>query len=728
MCERAKTVADSHPDFYWLNQVNMVCFGVESGTLTGAGRYLKEINPEMGIYAVEPYESSILNGHEPHSHKIQGMSAGFIPDVLDRSIFSEALRVHSDDAIAMAKRLATEEAILGGISSGANICAAVQLAKRPENTGKLIVTSVNIFAERYFACLFILVSSPSSLLHIRPSHPSQSVLRMSSLTLKRPSSRSSSRPRSSYKTTESDPMGKLSPPHGSSGSLLSKDRRVSVSSLGRDGNSPISNKTSAGISNGPSGKPPLSQTVQSVVSRASSVSSDATQTNNPNMTNQAPLSDSPAQTAPLSVSTTVTSSNIPTKPLSTISNSPISSSKPMSSSDSKPSATSTTSSSPSSPPVDKDIPNLPADRPVKGIDPVFAVAELTNEEFPVKTLDEIMSIRKEICANTGGAIGNTPLVLLNSIGKGLPGKIAVKLEYMNPAGSVKDRVGYAMIDDAEKKGLIEPGKTVLIEATSGNMGIALAFVARIKGYKLILCMPASMSVERRSLLKAYGAEVVLTDPATAVKGALQRANELKAAIPNAHILNQFGNPANVQAHYKTTGPEVWEQTNGKVDIVCFGVGSGGTLSGVGKYLKEKKPSVEVFPVEPFESSVINGLPHSPHKIQGMGTGFIPEILDKTLFSEALRVHSDDAIAMAKRLATEEAILGGISSGANVCAAVQLATRPENEGKLIVTNINSFGERYLSTTLYSDIREAAEKLKMMSLDESLEISQKYVAKE
>ncbi|GMT14564.1 hypothetical protein PFISCL1PPCAC_5861, partial [Pristionchus fissidentatus] len=386
-------------------------------------------------------------------------------------------------------------------------------------------------------------------------------------------------------------------------------------------------------------------------------------------------------------------------------------------------------SSPSISSPSPSIPNLPADRPVIGVDPSLAVAEMSTEEIPVKESHEIeMATRKEICANTGGAIGNTPLVLLNSIGKGLPGKIAVKLEYMNPAGSVKDRVGFAMIDDAEKRGLIEPGKNVLIEPTSGNMGIALAFVARIKGYKLILCMPASMSVERRSLLKAYGAEVVLTDPATAVKGALQRAKELQAAIPHSHILDQFGNPANVMAHYKTTGPEVWEQTNGKVDIVCYGVGSGGTLSGVGKYLKEKKPSCEVYPVEPFESSVINGLQHSPHKIQGMGTGFIPEILDRTLFSEALRVHSDDAIAMAKRLATEEAILGGISSGANVCAAVQLASRPENEGKLIVTNINSFGERYLSTTLYSEIRDAAEKLTTMSLDESLLIAQKYVALE
>ncbi|GMR44908.1 hypothetical protein PMAYCL1PPCAC_15103, partial [Pristionchus mayeri] len=335
-----------------------------------------------------------------------------------------------------------------------------------------------------------------------------------------------------------------------------------------------------------------------------------------------------------------------------------------------------------------------------------------------------MPTREKICTSTAGTIGNTPLVMLNSIGKGLPGKIAVKLDYMNPAGSVKDRVGLAMIENAEKRGLISPGKNVLIEATSGNMGIALAFVARIKGYKLILTMPASSSVERRSLIKAYGAEVILTDPAASVNGALKRAWEIEEAIPNSYVLNQFDNPACVTAHYSTTGPEVWEQTNGKVDIVCYGVGSGGTLSGVSKYLKEMKPSVQVYPVEPFESSVINGLPHSPHKIQGMGAGFVPEILDRSLFTEALRVHSDDAIAMAKRLATEEAILGGISLGANVCAAVQLASRPENEGKLIDTNINSFGERYLSTALYSDVRSEAEKLKMMSLDESLDIAQKY----
>ncbi|VDL81332.1 unnamed protein product [Nippostrongylus brasiliensis] len=249
--------------------------------------------------------------------------------------------------------------------------------------------------------------------------------------------------------------------------------------------------------------------------------------------------------------------------------------------------------------------------------------------------------RDTMALDGGEVIGNTPLLRLNHITKGLDATIAVKLEYMNPAGSVKDRIAFNMIEKAEAEGKITPGKTVLIEPTSGNMGIALAYCSALKGYKLILTMPSSMSVERRALLKAYGAE--------------------------------FANPANPEAHYKTTGPEIWKQTDGKVDMVCFGVGSGGTCTGVGRFLKEKNPNIEVYPVEPFESSVINGLPHSPHKIQGMGIGMIPDVLDKSLFTEALRVHSDDAMAMAKRLAKEEAILGGISSGANVCAAVQVCS-------------------------------------------------------
>ncbi|KAK0396160.1 hypothetical protein QR680_001597 [Steinernema hermaphroditum] len=291
--------------------------------------------------------------------------------------------------------------------------------------------------------------------------------------------------------------------------------------------------------------------------------------------------------------------------------------------------------------------------------------------------------RETICKDAIEMIGNTPLVQLNKVTEGLDAKIAVKIEYMNPACSVKDRIGFAMIDAAEKAGKIKPGESVLIEPTSGNMGIALAFVAAVKGYKLILVMPASMSIER------------------------------------------FGNPANPESHYQTTAQEIWKQTEGKVNIVCFGIGSGGTMTGVGRFLKEKNPNIQVYPVEPFESSVISGLPHSPHKIQGMGTGMIPEVLDKSLFQEAIRVHSDDAIAMAKRLALEEGILAGISSGANVCAAIQLAKRAENKGKLIVTSLASFGERYLSTALYNDIKEECELMKMTTLEENInDLGAKY----
>ncbi|KAK5983800.1 Bifunctional L-3-cyanoalanine synthase/cysteine synthase [Trichostrongylus colubriformis] len=323
------------------------------------------------------------------------------------------------------------------------------------------------------------------------------------------------------------------------------------------------------------------------------------------------------------------------------------------------------------------------------------------------------------------AIGHTPMVRLNNVTKGLPATIAVKLEYMNPAGSVKDRIASNMIEKAEAEGKITPGKTVLVEPTSGNFGIALAYCAALKGYKSILTMPSPYSVERRALLKAYGAEVVLTDPQFAVEGAIQRAEELAKAIPNVFIPNQFSNPANPEAHYKTTGPEIWMQTNGKVDIVCFGVGTGGTVTGVGRYLKEKNPNIKVYAVEPYESSLLNGFPHSPHKIQGIGAGIIPEVLDRSLLEEALRVHSDDAIAMARRLAVEEAILGGISSGANVCAAIELARRPENKGKLIVTSINSCGERYLSTALYKNIFDEVFVLDIMSPEESVARAKKYL---
>jgi len=324
-----------------------------------------------------------------------------------------------------------------------------------------------------------------------------------------------------------------------------------------------------------------------------------------------------------------------------------------------------------------------------------------------------------ICENAIDMVGHTPLVYLNKVTQGLDAKIAVKIEYMNPACSVKDRAANAMIEKAEKEALITPGKSVLIEATSGNMGIGLAFTAAVKGYKMILTMPVSMSLERRVLLKAYGAEVILTDPSKQVQGALDRAYELAKIIPNSYVLNQFSNPANIDAHYHTTGPEIWEQSNGKVDVVCFGIGSGGTLVGVGKYLKEKNPSVKVYAAEPYEASVINGFEHHPHGIPGMGAGFVPELLTPKTYEEALRVKSDDAISMAKRLAKEEGILSGISGGANVCAAIELATRPENKGKLIVTSIASFGERYLSTVLYKDIKDECEQLQETSLEQDRE---------
>ncbi|KAI1714299.1 pyridoxal-phosphate dependent enzyme domain-containing protein [Ditylenchus destructor] len=322
----------------------------------------------------------------------------------------------------------------------------------------------------------------------------------------------------------------------------------------------------------------------------------------------------------------------------------------------------------------------------------------------------------KICKDATEMIGETPLVYLNNVTKGLPAKIACKVEYMNPACSVKDRIGFGMIDAAEKAGLIEPGRTILIEPTSGNTGIALAFVCASRGYKLILVMPSLISMERKAIARAYGAEVLLTDPELGFAGVVNKAEQLHEAIPNSYILNQFANPANPRQHYENTGPEIWEQTNGQVDICVFGTGTGGTLSGVGKFLKEKKPEVKMYAVEPFESSVINGCEKGSHLIQGIGPGIIPENLNLTLVEEALRVHSDDAVEMAKRLAREEGLLVGISSGANVCAAIEIAKRPENAGKLIITSLASFGERYLSSCLYKDIQEECEKMTHTTVDE------------
>ncbi len=311
--------------------------------------------------------------------------------------------------------------------------------------------------------------------------------------------------------------------------------------------------------------------------------------------------------------------------------------------------------------------------------------------------------RIKIADDVTQLIGNTPLVRLHRITRGLDATILVKLESQNPAASVKDRIGLAMIEAAEREGKLVPGKTVIVEPTSGNTGIALALVAAVKGYQCVLVMPETMSPERRVVLRAFGAKLVLTEGPKGMRGAIEKANELLAKLPSAYMPQQFQNPANPEVHRRTTAEELWRDTDGKIDAVIAGVGTGGTITGIAQVIKERRPSFQAIAVEPTASPVLSGGQPGPHKIQGIGAGFVPDVLDTKLVDAILQVDNEQAFTMARRLAAEEGILCGISSGANVHAAIEYAKQPGNQGKLIVAIIPSFGERYLNTDLFAPFR-------------------------